>query len=275
MQAFEREGLIFDVLETGPADGPVVLLLHGFPQGADSWRAVAERLAGDGYRCLAPLQRGYSPGARPAHRRDYAVPELVADVLALVDASGADKVHLVGHDWGAAVAWAFAAEHPERLLTLTALSVPHPGAFASALLTSRQSLASTYVAFFQLPWLPERLLTEQRLRASLESSGQSEAAARRDARLMVEGALTGGLNWYRAVPFGSPRAARAKVAVPTLFLWSDGDAFVTRQAARTCGQWVTGPYRFEVLEGLSHWLPDEAPDAVSALLSEHFLAHQA
>jgi pimeloyl-ACP methyl ester carboxylesterase len=129
MDQYRRGDLVFDVRDAGPQDGPVVVLLHGFPQHNDSWDAVIERLTAQGYRCLAPNQRGYSPGARPRRRRDYVMTELVADVGALIDASGADKVHLVGHDWGAAVAWGAAAEYPERLATVTPVSVPHPGAF--------------------------------------------------------------------------------------------------------------------------------------------------
>jgi pimeloyl-ACP methyl ester carboxylesterase len=126
MEHYRRDDLIFDVRDAGPPDGSVVVLLHGFPQSNDSWNAVIDRLTARGYRCLAPNQRGYSPGARPSRRRDYRMSELVADVGALIDASGARRVHLVGHDWGAAVAWAVAAEMPERLETVSPISVRIP-----------------------------------------------------------------------------------------------------------------------------------------------------
>ena len=161
MDQFRRDGLVFDVRDEGPADGPVVVLLHGFPQRNSSWDAIIERLTAQGYRCLAPNQRGYSPGARPQRRRDYRIPELVADVGALIDASGAQRVHVVGHDWGAAVAWSVAAEMPERLATVVPVSVPHPAAFLKAIPTSRQGLASWYMYFFQLPYVPELLLTRR------------------------------------------------------------------------------------------------------------------
>src|SRR5271156_3448185 len=161
MEHYRRDDLIFDVRDAGPPDGPVVVLLHGFPQRNDSWNAVTDRLTAQGYRCLAPNQRGYSAGARPAHRRDYRIPELVGDLGALIDASGARQVHLVGHDWGAAVAWAAAAEMPERLATVSPISVPHPAAFMKSLATSRQGLASWYMYFFQLPRIPEWLLTRR------------------------------------------------------------------------------------------------------------------
>src|SRR6202000_1956864 len=136
MEQYRRNALTFDVRDAGPADGPVVVLLHGFPQRNDSWDAVIDRLTAQGYRCLAPNQRGYSPRARPSRRRDYRMSELVADVGALIAASGARRVHLVGHDWGAAVAWAAAAEMPERLATVSPVSVPHPAAVLKSFLNS-------------------------------------------------------------------------------------------------------------------------------------------
>jgi pimeloyl-ACP methyl ester carboxylesterase len=158
MERYRRGGLVFDVHDAGPPDGSVVVLLHGFPQRNDSWNAVIDRLAAQGYRCLAPNQRGYSPGARPSRRRDYRMSELVADIGALIDASGARRVHLVGHDWGAAVAWAAAAEMPERLATVSPISVPHPAAFIKSITTSRQGMASWYMYVFQLPRIPEWVL---------------------------------------------------------------------------------------------------------------------
>lgn len=282
MERFTRDGLQFDVIERGPADGPVVVLLHGFPQFADSWTAIIERLTQQGFRCLAPNQRGYSPGARPRGRRAYRIPELVEDVRALIDASGKQEVHLVGHDWGAAVGWAFAAQHPDRLASYTALSVPHPAAFLRAMGTSRQGLASWYMYFFQLPGIPERFLIGRngqgwsRLQSFLVKTHQAPAAAKRDARAMAEtGAFGPALNWYRAMPLINPRATRVKVAVPTLYIWSDGDTAVLRSGAERCGGWVSGPYRFETLRGVSHWIPEEEPDHTSELLLEHFAAHPA
>ncbi len=191
-------------------------------------------------------------------------------------------MQLVGHDWGAAVAWAFAAQHPDRLAGLSALSVPHPAAFLRAMATSRQGLASWYMYFFQLPAVPERALLGadgqqwQRLAPFLRRTGQSAAAAERDARAMAAtGALSGALNWYRAIPLVDPRSTDTKITTPTLFVWSDGDTAVVRASADRCRAWVTGPYRLEVLTGVSHWIPDEAPDAVSDLLLEQFAAYPA
>jgi pimeloyl-ACP methyl ester carboxylesterase len=281
MDQYRRGELVFDVIDEGPADGPVVVLLHGFPQFNTSWSAVIPRLTARGYRCVAPNQRGYSPGARPTRRRDYRTTELVGDVEALIDALGTDRVHLVGHDWGAGLAWALAAEFPERIATLTALSVPHPGAFLKGLVTTRQCLQSWYIYAFQLPWVPERVF----LGADRSGKGlsylflqrylnQTPDAANRDAAAMsAPGALTAALNWYRAMPLSDLRRGTGKIAVPTMYVWSDGDGAVAAKPARDTARYVTGEYRFEVLHGVSHWMLDERPDAVADLMLEWLAAH--
>jgi pimeloyl-ACP methyl ester carboxylesterase len=279
MEQYRRNDLTFDVLDAGPPDGPVVVLLHGFPQHYDSWNAVIGRLTAAGYRCLAPNQRGYSAGARPPRRRDYRIPELVADLGALIDASGARRVHLVGHDWGAAVAWAAAAEMPARLATVSPISVPHPAAFLKSFITSRQGLASWYMYLFQLPRIPEWLLTRRKgavVAEVLRRGGQTRAAAERDAQAMREpGALTAAINWYRAMPLSNPRAISQKVSVPTLYVWSDQDIALLPKSAHNTARYVSGEYRFEVLSGVSHWIPDEQPDKLADLLLDWFAAHQA
>jgi pimeloyl-ACP methyl ester carboxylesterase len=255
-----------------------VVLLHGFPQRNDSWNAVIDRLAAEGYRCLAPNQRGYSPGARPLRRRDYRTSELVADVRALIDASGARQVHLVGHDWGAAVAWAAAAEMPDRLATVSPISVPHPGAFMKSLATSRQGLASWYMYVFQLPRIPEWLLTRRNgafASEFLRRSGQTPAAIERDVQAMSEpGAMRAGINWYRAIPLSDPRTNNQKISVPTLYVWSDGDIALLPKAAHHTARYVSGEYRFEILPDVSHWIPEEQPDKLADLLLDWFAAHQ-
>lgn len=279
MEQYHRGELTFDVIDAGPADGPVVVLLHGFPQFNTSWNAVIDRLTAQGYRCLAPNQRGYSPGARPPRRRDYRIPEIVEDIRALIDASGAERVHLAAHDWGAAAAWAAAAELPDRIATLTSFSVPHPGAFLKGLVTSRQGLMSWYMYFFQLPWLPERFLlgsdrSALRMSKSLQSAGQSRQAADRDAQAMAApGVLTAALNWYRAMPLTDLRQAAGKVSVPTMYVWTDKDIALAEKPARNTVRYVTGDYRFEILRGVSHWIPDECPDTAADLLLDWFAAH--
>lgn len=272
MDAFRRGPFEFPVRDHGPAAGPIAILLHGFPQTGSCWDRVTPTLAQAGIRCLAPDQRGYAPGARPRGRWPYRIDELVADLAALVDASGAGRAHLVGHDWGALVAWSFAARHPSRVASLTALSVPHPGAFARAVCTGRQAVASWYIGAVQLPAVPEWYLRSdggRRFATLLRRSGQTCDRAERDVTTMLLGALTPALNWYRAIPFALSRPHTQQVRAPTLFVWSDGDRTVLRSAATRCARYVTGPYRLEVLRGVSHWIPDEAPDEVARLVVAH------
>lgn len=280
MDQFRRGELVFDVIDSGPSDGPVVVLLHGFPEQNTMWQPVISRLTAQGYRCLAPLQRGYSPGARPTRRRDYRADELAEDIRTLIDASGAQRVHLVGHDWGGAVAWRVAQQFPDRLLTVTSMSTPHPGAFFKSIVTSRQGLASWYVYFFQLPRIPEWYLLRGRgpftLSGLVESRAQhAPALAEAEAKALAEpGALTAALNWYRAMPLSNARDARKKVTVPAMHVWSNGDTALLEKGARTTGDYVLGEYRFELLKG-SHWILDEQPDTMADLLLDWFAAHPA
>lgn len=274
VDSFTRAGLTFDVVDgapTGPgrADGAAVLLLHGFPQTSASWASVAVRLRAAGLRVLAPDQRGYSPRARPSGRRAYRIEELVADAAALVEASGEGSVHVVGHDWGAVVAWMLAARRPELVRTVTGVSVPHPGAFLAAMTRSTQALHSWYMAAFQLPALPELLLRDpRRMAAVLRRAGQASGYARRDATALA-GATTGPVNWYRALPLASPATSTTPVQRPSLMVWSDGDSFISRAAVERNADFVLAPHRLEVLPGVSHWIPDEAPDRLADLVLEH------
>jgi pimeloyl-ACP methyl ester carboxylesterase len=270
--SFSRDGLRFDVHDTGPVDGTPVVLLHGFPQNSQSWDAVSALLHLRGYRTIAPDQRGYSPQARPRPRHAYRPSELTADIVELIEVSGLAPVHLVGHDWGAAVAWQVAARRPDLLRSLSALSVPHPAAFYRALLTRAQARKSRYMLFFQLPWLPERQLTSGKSwEHALRSTGMSPEAAARDAgRMRERSAARGALNWYRAIPFSRPRALGAKITVPTLYVWSDRDAAIGPQGAALTPRFVAGAYTYEVLDGVSHWIPEEAPERLDVLLARHF-----
>jgi len=266
MDTFSRQGLVFDVTDSGPDDAEVVVLLHGFPQNHREWAGVTPYLAGAGYRVLAPDQRGYSPGARPAGRRAYVQSNLVDDVLALVDAAGAQKVHLVGHDWGAAVAWAFTSRHPDRVRTLTAVSVPHPKAFAWAM-PRGQLLKSWYLAAFQLPVLPERLLPTHRVLSLVGGNGLTAEQLRAYVEPLGRDGLTGALNWYRALPWSQREKGYAdRCTVPTTYVWSDGDTALGRASAEATERYVDAPYRFAVLPGVSHWIPDEAPDTLAELI---------
>jgi pimeloyl-ACP methyl ester carboxylesterase len=271
LEHFSNDGFGFDVTDT-PAGGDVAILLHGFPEDRHCWDAVTPALVAAGHRVLAPSLRGYSPGARPRARRAYTLSNLAGDVLALADQAGARRFHLVGHDWGAGLAWYVAGRHPERTISLAALSVPHPEAYGRALRSSSQLLRSWYMMAFQTPGLPERLLASRHgetMRRGLIRNGLDPATAARYATR--SGDMRGPLNWYRALPYGL-RDRTGRIEVPTLFVWSDRDPFIARRAAALCGEHVAAPYRFEILHGASHWLPTERPDRIAALLAEHFAA---
>jgi pimeloyl-ACP methyl ester carboxylesterase len=272
MDSFRRDGLTFDVRDGGPSDGEPVVLLHGFPQDSTAWDRVSPALHQAGLRTLAPDQRGYSPMARPRGRGHYRMRETAGDVLALLDAAGLASAHVVGHDWGGIAAWALAAWYPERVRTLTALSVPHPAAMTKAMVTSDQALRSYYMGVFQLPLLPERLLLAgdgAALRRMLRRGGlPADVVDHYVARMQEPGALSAALGWYRALPWSS-RDPVGKVRVPTLHLWSTGDAFLGRAATEATAQFVDAPYRLEVLDDVTHWIPELAPDRVAELVTAH------
>ncbi|MEV7552201.1 alpha/beta fold hydrolase [Amycolatopsis sp. NPDC089917] len=267
--SFDHDGLVFDVRDTGPLDGPVVVLLHGFPQTSTSWAETAALLNDRGYRTIAPDQRGYSPRARPRGRFAYRSSRLVGDTVALIDAIGTGPVHLVGHDWGANVAWATAARRPDLIRSLTSVSVPHAGAFLRAMVTGDQLVRSSYMAFFQIPWLPERAMRSRPrlLDRTLAKTGMTTAQISRvHQEILLAGALTGGLNWYRAMFLQSPAGLRGRVSVPTTHVWSDGDTALSRRSAELAGQYVDGEYRLEILTGVSHWVPEEAAATLAAII---------
>ncbi|MFD1507146.1 alpha/beta fold hydrolase [Georgenia yuyongxinii] len=261
LTTLRRGRLVFDVRDDGPDDGEPVVLLHGFPQDSSCWGKVAPLLHQVGLRTLALDQRGYSPGARPPGRGAYRLSWVAADVVALLDAAGLARAHLVGHDWGGAVTWAVAADAPERVASATVLSTPHPRAFARALPRSDQPLRSWYILFEQLPALPE-LLLRAGLQRGLRDRGLPAADAARYARRMREpGALTGALNWYRAIPFYAT-ALPGRVRVPVTYVFGEHDFALSRSAAEGSAALVDGDYRFVALDA-GHWLPETRPDEVA------------
>lgn len=276
MDQFQVEvgDLTFDAVADGPADGPVVLLLHGFPESKAEWTHVLPTLADAGYRVVAFDQRGYSPGARPTGVPAYHHTLLAADVLGVADALGADRIHLVGHDWGALVAWSVAAAHPDRLRSLGIVSVPHPRAFAAARRDdAEQQEKSAYIEFFRTPDAPEEVFLAndaEGLRRAYQDVDPAIAEAHLRA-LQDPGALTAALNYYRA--WDDSLDAIGPVRVPTLFVWSTDDVALGRAGAEGTAAWVEGPYGFEVLDGLSHWIPEVAPEALTSLVLEHLAAY--
>jgi pimeloyl-ACP methyl ester carboxylesterase len=268
----------FTAATAGPADGPLVILLHGYPQTRHTWRQQVPLLGAAGYRAVAPDQRGYSAGVRPDPAKGlaaYAVDRLVQDVLDLAEAAGARgrPFHLVGHDWGGHVSWVTAHRHPARIRSLTVLSRPHPAAFRRAFRDNaddQQHRSRHHKAFHDEATGP-RLLEDggRRLRARLAEQGVPPAAV--DEYLSVLGepaALEAALAWYRAA--GTLTAVEVgAVAVPTLYIWGDRDATVGPTAARLTADFVSGPFRFETLPGVGHFVTDETPAAVTALLLSH------
>ena len=260
MDHFLRADLRFRVVDSGPSDGPVAVLLHGFPQQPACYRPVADRLNAVGVRTLVPQMRGYAPAARPTQRREYRTEALVDDVLALLDADGVEQAHLVGHDWGAAPVWGMASWHPDRTASITVLSTPHPSAMLKAFRTSNQALKSWYMAFFQLPRLPE-VVVRPALGRTLRQSGLPDDHIRQYVANAAEpGALTAALNWYRGLPFS--RRPVGRITVPTTYIWGRNDFALNRTAAELVGDYVDGPYRFVDLDA-GHWLPETEPDVVA------------
>jgi pimeloyl-ACP methyl ester carboxylesterase len=268
--------LAFDALVAGDDGAPLVLLLHGFAESMNCWRAQVTALSDMGYRAVAPSQRGYSKGARPDPRdaSHYHIDRLIDDAMAIVAASGhGDKrFHLAGHDWGGSIAWALADHAPERIASLTILSRPHPNAFNRALQMEDgdQAQRSRHHKAFLEPGAADIVLADDAkwLRERLAANGvPASAIAEHLAVLGNKPAMEAALAWYRAR--GAIRGPLGPIRVPTLYIWGDADDTVGRVAAEGTSDFIAAPYRFEVLPGVGHFAADQAPDRVSELMLEH------
>ncbi len=273
MRTYAHDGLVFDVKDEGPEDGFPAVFLHGFPQDSTAWDGIVEPLHEHGYRTLAPNMRGYSAAARPSSAKEYTYAKTAGDVIALLDVAGAEKAHIVGHDWGGATAWAVASAFPDRVASLTVLSTPHPGAMKSVALKSTQVLRSWYMGLFQIPWVSEQLLTPDgpAWRAVMSGLPPHQAAHYTD-RMRQPGALSAALNWYRVLPreMVRPSLPMHRITVPTLYVWGERDPALGRAAAEATQDFVTGDYVFQILTDIGHWVPETAPDEVVASLLEHW-----
>ena len=267
--------LVFQVRTAGDGER-LVLLLHGFPQTSYMWRDVLPALAAEGYRVVAPDQRGYSPGARPEAVEEYGVEALTGDVVGLASALGHDRFDVIGHDWGGAVAWGTAARLPERVRSVTSIATPHPTALVEAMgaPSGDQANKSSYMALFgsEKGKAEAVLLADgaEGLRGLYRSWGLgSEEADDVEEYVRVlsdEPTLSGALNWYRQ---GFEWAAVGSVEVPALYVWGTDDVALGREAAELTEKYVTGPYKFVVFEGVDHWTAEHAGDRLVAELKSH------
>ncbi|MBY0325243.1 MAG: alpha/beta hydrolase [Reyranella sp.] len=275
-----RSGLTFTADVAGPIDGPLVLLLHGFPESRHSWRAALPALAAAGYRAVAPDQRGYSPGARPDPKdlSNYAFDKLVNDAIEIVAAAGHEgrRFHQVGHDWGGQVSWGVAAAHPKRLASLTVMSRPHPKSFRRALEKpdGEQKNRSKHHRAFLDAETGKLLLADNARRLREGLFGQGVPASAMDEHLSVLGtpdAMEAALAWYRANV--GLAADIGMIEVPTLYIWGDVDATVGPDAADGTREYVSGPFAMEVLPNVGHFVMDQAPAKATDLLLAHLKKH--
>lgn len=274
-------GVRLHVVETGPVDGPLLILLHGFPEFWWQWRRYLEPLAAAGYRVWAPDQRGYNTSDRPPQVAAYSLDELAGDVAGLIDAAGRQQAYVVGHDWGAGVAWWLALTRPEVVRRMAIINVPHPAVMLRQLRRSPRQLArSWYMFFFQLPWLPEaafrlgnfRGVIRGLRRSSRPGTFAEEDLAEYRRAWSQPGALRGMINWYRAALRRRPRLpADPQVRVPTLIVWGARDRFVGRELAAPSLE-LCRQGRLELIEEATHWTPHEEPERVLKLVTEFFAA---
>ena len=276
----QANGLRFRTMVDGPADGELCILLHGFPEGAESWTKQVDALAKAGALAVAPDLRGYGLSDAPEGVEQYSIDHLVEDVRGIVTAFGREQAHVAGHDWGGLIAWFFAGRHPEMTKSLTALSVGHPAALAEAARTDDDQRArSRYIALFLEEGKAEQVLSEEnyrRARAMFGMGPEPQAVPLGMVDHFVRslsrpGRLTAALNLYRA-NLSRPAAWAAlagelSVTAPTTLVWGDRDPYLGRRGTDDTSRFMGAGYRLVVLEGAGHWLQFERPDEVSRALT--------
>ncbi len=273
----KTNGVNLHVVQAGPEDGPLVILLHGFPEFWYGWRKQIDFLAEQGYRVWAPDQRGYNISEKPNGIASYSIDKLSADVVGLIDAAGRESTMLVGHDWGAAVAWWTACKYPERISKLVILNVPHQNVFRKTVLTDReQSFRSWYIGFFQIPFIPETLMgaAAASLARGMQSSAKAGAFTDEDM-LQYEkawaqpGALKSMINWYRAIVQQPPESPDPRVKMPTLILWGKKDAYLKSEMAQASVE-LCDNGKLIYFDNATHWIQHEEPERVNQLMLEFF-----
>ncbi|MGH9742080.1 MAG: alpha/beta fold hydrolase [Candidatus Acidiferrum sp.] len=277
---FHNGAVQLHAVATGPLDGPVVVLLHGFPEFWYSWRHQLDPLAAAGFRVIVPDQRGYNTSSKPRGTSNYALSHLTSDVLAIADQLNQPRFFLAGHDWGAAVAWSVALLHPQRIAKLAILNVPHPSVMLRYLKSNRRQLRrSWYMFFFQLSFLPElafaafnfRLGVRSLVRSSRPGTFSPEDLAQYRAAWSQPGALTSMLNWYRAAARHRAKFPDSTVHAPTRILWGERDAFLLSEMAHDSLRYCDSADLY-TFANASHWLQHEEPASVSELLIDFFRA---
>lgn len=271
----KTNGVTLHVVTAGPADGEPVILLHGFPEFWYGWRHQIPALAEAGYRVIVPDQRGYNQSDKPQGIENYTLDKLAADVVGLMEALGYQQVYLVGHDWGAVVAWAVGIMYPERLKRLTIMNVPHPSVFQRYIRGNlRQILKSWYVFSFQMPVVPEWLFAMGGYSAgvrAIKGSGKPDTFSDDDIERYREawarsGALTGMINWYRAIIQKPPKLSdNVRVRVPTLVIWGKQDAFLSAEMAQLSIE-MCDDGQLVMIEDATHWVQHDAAEQVNRLL---------
>jgi pimeloyl-ACP methyl ester carboxylesterase len=266
-------GFVFDALAAGPKEGELVLCLHGFPEFKESWITILESLGALGYHAVAVDQRGYSSQARPTTEADYTEAALVSDVLGFAKYLGAETFRLVGHDRGGILGWVVGANYPDKLLSLTILSTPHKNAFVSAYANDpAQQAMSQYIPILAAPSPSGENFMLGNNAANFIGAFNGKVSPSTinlyQQRLEVPGAMTAVLNWYREG--NDLTGSLGSVNVPTRYIWGAEDAYLGKTAAVSTGTYCNGLYDFVQLANRSHWLMDEDPLSIVALLHEQF-----
>jgi pimeloyl-ACP methyl ester carboxylesterase len=268
------------VVESGPQKGPLVLLLHGFPEHWYSWRHQISALAKAGFRVIAPDQRGYNLSEKPASVEDYAIDTLTRDVAGLIHAVGRKEAVIVGHDWGGVVAYRFAMDYPRMTKKLVILNAPHPRAFAREIKKFRQLRKSWYMYFFQLPGIPEivfdlspfywarRLFREKAVNKKAFSDKDLQIMAKANAQ---QGAMHSMINWYRAAFRIKPLHRTQPIRCPALVIWGKEDFALGVHLTDGLEPWFQGSFRLEKIPRCGHWVQNEAAEKVNQLLLDFLL----
>jgi len=275
---FETAEVRLHAVAAGPRNGSLLILLHGFPEFWYSWRKQIRPLAQAGFRVVVPDQRGYNLSSKPVHLSAYAIPHLVADIIAIADQLEAESFFLAGHDWGAVVAWMTALEFPQRLRKIAIINVPHPKVMLHNVLTNpRQLLRSWYILFFQFPWIPEAIFAARNfsygvtalLKSSVPGTFTCEDLSRYREAWAYPGALTAMVNWYRAFVWRRPGIGDPQVRVPTRILWGKLDKFLLPEMAQQSVTYCDSAELTYFPEN-THWLHHEQPEAVNQMLIDFF-----